>query len=95
MAPLMCAAQEECLEAGGPLTSVTSPEHSCRPRTMPCGARFAPLVGDDDPSSVRPEIVAFLARKWNKELASTIFPSRNRTGSIAGPWVDVRMPIPD
>jgi hypothetical protein len=28
MAPLMVAAQEECLEAGGPLTSVTGPEHS-------------------------------------------------------------------
>src|ERR1700704_5029780 len=45
MAPLMFAAQEECLEAGGPLTSVTGPEHSGPPRTMPRGARFALLVG--------------------------------------------------
>src|SRR6266478_5867489 len=111
MAPLTCAAQEECLEAGGPLTSVTGPEHSGPPRTMPGGARFALLVGmttrppftqesaaqkvrlaedgwnSRDPGKVaqaytldsrwrnrsefvngRPEIIAFLARKWNKEL---------------------------
>jgi len=114
MAPLACAAQEECLEAGGLLTSVTGPEHSGRHRTLPGGARFALLVGmttrpplspftqesaaqkvrlaedgwnSRDPEKValaytpdsrwrnrsefvngRPEIIAFLARKWNKEL---------------------------
>jgi nuclear transport factor 2 (NTF2) superfamily protein len=45
MAPLMVAAQEECLEAGGPLTSVTGPEHSREPRSTPRGARFALLLG--------------------------------------------------
>ena len=44
MAPLICAAQEECLEAGGPLTSVTGPEHSAPPRTTPRGALLALLV---------------------------------------------------
>src|ERR1700730_3318184 len=51
IAPLMRAAQEECLEAGGPLTSLTSPEHSRRPRTTPF--RRAPCTPrrDDDTSS--------------------------------------------
>src|SRR6266481_5362325 len=44
MAALTCAAQEECLEAGEPLASVTGPEHSRRPCTLPRGARFALLV---------------------------------------------------
>jgi len=98
MAALTCAAQEECLEAGGPLTSVTGREHSGWPRAMPRGARFALVAAQKvrlaedgwnsrDPEKValaytpdsrwrnrsefvngRPEIVAFLARKWNKEL---------------------------
>jgi len=114
MAALTCAAQEECLEAGEPLASVTGPEHSRRPCTLPRGARFALVAGmttrpplppftqesaaqkvrlaedgwnSRDPEKValaytqdsrwrnrsefvngRPEIIAFLARKWNKEL---------------------------
>src|SRR6267143_705880 len=114
MAPLICAAQEERLEAGGPLTSVTGPEHSAPSRTTPRGALLALLVvlttrpplppftqesaaqkvrlaedgwNSRDPEKValaytpdsrwrnrsefvngRPEIIAFLARKWNKEL---------------------------
>jgi len=44
MATLIRAAQEECRDAGGLLTSVTGPEHSGRLQTLPRGALLALLV---------------------------------------------------